>query len=261
MPTLPFFDANVLVGRVSRPLPTMVHEPDDILAELARHGVHEALIGHSHAVERGGDGNADAVVVAKGRPGVRPVWVIPQHSAVDIPDPDAFVGDLLSADVAAVRTAPAPYHGHLVAEWALGPVWRRLEEARVPMLLAGSDLGRYPDAPSLGYSAANVHDICRTYPNLPVVVLRTNFSAFRVLVPLMRECPNLHAEISFFTVHRGIEVLAGLVGADRLIFGSGMPYGPPGPAVVATTYAKIPDADKALVAGDNLRRLMDGAKR
>lgn len=261
MTTLPFFDANVLVGRVSRPLPTMVHETDDILAELARHGVHEALIGHTHAVERGGDGNALAVAAAAGRPGVRPVWVIPQHSAVDIPDPDGFVADLFAADVAAVRSAPAPYHGHLVAEWALGPVWRRLEEARVPMLLAGSDLGRYPDAPSLGYSAANVYDICRTYPNLPVVVLRTNFSAFRVLVPLLRECPNLHAEISFFTVHRGIEVLSGLVGADRLIFGSGMPYGPPGPAVVATTYAHLPDADKALVAGDNLRRLLAEVKR
>ena len=46
------------------------------------------------------------------------------------------------------------------------------------------------------------------------------------------------------------------VGADRLLFGSGLPWGPPGPSVVATTYANISGSDKQLIAGDNLRRLI-----
>ncbi len=260
MTVLPFFDVNCVVGRVNRPLPTTRHDPDDILGELRRHGVDEVLVAHAHAVERTMEANTTTLNITRDRPGTRPVWVIPQHTTLDIPEPDQFVDDLLASGVAAVRTAPSPYHGHLVAPWALGPVWHRLEEARVPMLLAQSDLGRYPDAPSLGFSAANIYEICHNYPNLPIVLLRTNFSALRVLVPLLRECPNLYAEISFFTVHRGLEVLAHEVGPQRLIFGSGMPWGPPGPAVVATTFAQLPREQRALIAGDNLRRLLDEVK-
>ncbi len=261
MSDLRFFDANCLVGRISRPGPGTLHSPEDILGELRRHGVQEALIAAAQAAERDTSANSKILDVVAQHPGTRPVWVMPQHTTIDIPDPDAFVAEILAAGVCGVRVAPSPYHGHLVAPWALGPAWSALASARMPVLLASSDLGRYPDGPSTGFSAQNVYDMCQAFPDLPMVIVRTNFSAVRVLVPLLRECPNLHAEMSFFTAHRGYEFLAKTVGADRLLFGSGMPVGPPGPSVLGTTFAKIPQADRALIAGDNLRRLINGIQR
>lgn len=257
MTTQLFFDANCTVGRVSRPMPGQLSDAGDILAELERHGVTEALVSHVHAVERSVPaGNDKAVEIAAQHRGAHPVWVLPQHSALDVPEPEAYVRRMLDSGVRAVRVPAADYHGYLVAEWALGPVWRELERHQVPVLLSGSELGKYPDGPKLGFSAANVYELCRTFPRLPIVILRLNFSALRVVVPLMRECPNLYVENSFFTVHRGIETLAGQVGAHRILFGSGMPWGPPGPAVVATMYADVGEGDRRLVAGDNLRRLL-----
>jgi predicted TIM-barrel fold metal-dependent hydrolase len=261
---LRFFDANCMVGLTVRPLPTgMPHDPPDVVAELAAHNVAEALVVHANAAERSiRDGNQEAVRLAGTQPGrLHPAWVIPQHSALDIPEPDAFIGDMLDSGVLAVRVPVASYHGHVVDEWALGPVWRELERRRVPVLIEGSDLSRYPDQPSRGFSAANIHQLCRTFPDLPVVLLRINFSCLRIIVPLLRECPNLAVEISYFTAHCGLDVLAGEAGADRILFGSGLPWTSPGPALVSVLYAGLSPADKALIAGDNLRRLLSDVRR
>jgi predicted TIM-barrel fold metal-dependent hydrolase len=261
---LPFFDANCVAGRTVRPLPTaMPHEPADLMAELSAHGVPEALMAHAHAVERDiTTGNAEVVELARqSSGGVHPVWVIPQHSALDIPDPGEFLAEMLRHDVLAVRVLAASYHGHVVDEWALGPVWRELESHRIPVLIEGSDLSRYPDQPSRGFSATNIHQICRTFPRLPVVLLRINFSCLRIIVPLLRECPNLRVEISYFTAHRGLEQVVNHAGATRVVFGSGLPWTPPGPALASLLYAEISPADKALIAGDNLRGLLSDVRR
>lgn len=261
MTDLDFFDANVVVGRVSRPSPTMRCEPDEVVAELARHDITEGLVAHAHAIERSHEDNAEVLDVVRRHSGFRPVRVIPEHSTLDFPDPDAAMAEMLADGVSAVRVHASRYNGYTVDPWALGPIWQRLDDVRMPVLLAGSDLGRYPDAPALGFSARNIFEMATSFPGIPLVVLRVNFSALRIIVPLMRECPNVFAEISFFTAHHGVETLTREVGADRVLFGSGMPWGPAGPALVATRYAPIPDADKRLIAGDNLRRLLADTRR
>jgi predicted TIM-barrel fold metal-dependent hydrolase len=256
MSSLNFFDANVVVGRVVRPTPPMRVTPEDVLADLARHDIHEALIAHAHAIDRSHEDNAEILPIVAAHPGTRPVFTVPQHSTLDIPDPDAAMQSMLDAGVAAVRVTPSRYNGYTCDPWALGPIWRRFDDVRMPVLLVSTDLGRYPDQPALGFSAKNIYETAKAFPRVPLIIVRLNFSALRVVVPLMRECPNVYAELSFFTAHRGYETLVREVGADRLLFGSGMPWGPPGPAVVATTYAAISEDDKRLIAGDNLRRLI-----
>jgi predicted TIM-barrel fold metal-dependent hydrolase len=256
-----FFDANCVLGRIARPQPVMLTNADDVLAELRRHQVTDVLATHAHAVERDiAGGNAAMLELAADRPSVHPAWVLPQHTVLDIPDPEAYVDRMVSSGVRAARVAPSPYGGYHVAEWALGPVWAELEHRHVPVLLAGSDLGRYPDGPALGFSASNIYDICQRHPELPVVILRLNFSALRLIVGLMAECPNLYVETSYFTAHRGLEVVVGRLGADRLIFGSGMPWGPPGPGIVSLMYAGLTEEQCDAIAGENLRRLLAGVK-
>ncbi|MDR5700846.1 amidohydrolase family protein [Agromyces aerolatus] len=256
MTDLEFFDANVVVGRVSRPSPTMRCEPEEIVSELARHDITEALVTHAHALERSHEDNVEVLDLVRAHPGLRPAWVVPEHSTLDFPDPDAAISQMLADDVGAVRVPASRYNGYTVDPWALGPIWSRFDAVRMPVLLAGSDLGRYPDGPALGFSARNIFDMATSFPGIPLIILRVNFSALRVLVPLMRACPNVFAELSFFTAHHGVETLVRELGADRLLFGSGLPWGPPGPSLVATRYARVADADKRLIAGDNLRRLL-----
>jgi hypothetical protein len=258
MSTLRFFDANSMIGTLTRPEPS--GHPDTVKkleAELEYFGIADAVVCHARAVERNLDiGNQTIVEELAGHDTLHPAWVIPMHTAIDYPEPERFVDEMLASGVRAVRVWPPPYHGYLADPWALGPLWHALAERRVPVLVSASDLGRYPDQPGQGFSARNLYDICRAHPTLPVVVVRLNFSALRVGVPLLRECPNLFAELSFFTTHRGVEFLCGEVGAERLLYGSGLPFGSPGPGITGIQYALISDEERALVAGDNLRALL-----
>jgi len=258
MSTLRFFDANCIVGTLTRPEPS--GHPDSVEkleTELSYFGIDEALVCHARAVERNLDiGNRAIVEELAGHEALHPAWVLPMHTAIDYPEPERVVDEMVASGVHAVRIWPPPYHGYLADSWALGPLWDALAARRVPVLVGASDLGRYPDQPGQGFSARNLYDICRAFPSLPIVVVRLNFSALRVAVPLMRECPNLFAELSFFTTHRGVEFLCGEVGAERLLYGSGLPFGSPGPGIAGIQYALISEEQRALIAGENLRALL-----
>ena len=257
MSGLRFFDANCMVGELTCPQPS--GHPDTVerlASELAYFGIEEALVCHARAAELALDGGNESILeVLEGHENLHPSWVIPMHTAVDYPDPERIVGEMTEAGVRAVRVWPPLYHGYLADAWALGPLWSALSEHKVPVLVGASDLGRYPDQPGYGFSARNLYDICRSFPTLPVIVVRLNFSAVRVAVPLMRECANLFVELSYFTTHRGVEFLSSEVGAERLLFGSGLPWASPGPGITAIQYALIADEARALIAGENLRRL------
>jgi hypothetical protein len=253
-----FFDANCMVGELTAPNPSgrplTVNALQD---ELAYFGIADALVCHAEAAERNLHlGNARLVEEINGVAGLHPSWVIPMHTSIDYAAPGEYVSNMLELGIHAVRVWPPPYHGYLVDTWALGPLWDELADRRIPVLVGTSDLGRFPDQPAAGFSAKNLYEICQRYPSLPVVVVRLNFSALSVAVPLLRECPNLLVELSYFTTHRGVEYLVEQVGAERLVFGSGLPWASPGPGIAAVQYAMIHDEERQLIAGENLRRLL-----
>jgi len=253
-----FFDANCSIGKVARPTPETITDVEQLLIEMEHINIKEALVCHNQAIERAIDtGNRKLLKLIKDHPQLHPAWMFPMHTSIDYPQPEKIVTEMLDLGVKSVRIEPSPYNGYLVEEWALGPLWKIFDLHKVPVMLVGSDLSRYPDQPAKGFSAQNVYDICKKYPNIPFTLLRINFSATRVLLPLLKECPNLHVEVSYFTAHRGVEYLTQNIGAERIIFGSGLPWGPPGPGKVAVNYAAISDEERRLIAGDNLRRLLN----
>jgi predicted TIM-barrel fold metal-dependent hydrolase len=162
----------------------------------------------------------------------------------------------LNQGVRVARIFPPYYHATAVGEWAAGELFRALEAHRLPLMIAGSELGKHPDDTRPGYSAQNVYDICQAHPQLPVVVVHLNWSATRILHPLMHSCSNLFVEISYYSTHRGVEFLARQFGADRILFGTGMPETSPGVGLALVLYAGVSDEERRLIAGDNLRRLL-----
>lgn len=258
---LNLFDMNCLVGPPRKPTTVTPYRVSELAAELERFSISEALVGHHDALERGmHEGNAAVLQIAADDDRLTPVWALPMHSEFDFPNPEETVEDMLMKGVRAVRIPPSPYHGDLCSPWALGGMWSALERHRVPVMLDRTRLGVYPDQPTPGFTANNVHEICTAFPELPVVLLRVNFSAIRILIPLMRECSNLFSELSFFTVHRGVEVLAETVGTDRLLFGSGWPWGSPGPGIAAIRYSGLPTRQQQEIAGGNARRMLSAVR-
>jgi len=149
-----------------------------------------------------------------------------------------------SADVRAVRLFPKE-HSWRLGESSAGELLDALARERIPTLLE-LDQTDWDEVDAL----------CAAHPDLPLVVLRPNYRMARCLYPLFERHPKLRIEFSLYQVHRGIEDICGRFGADRLVFGSGLPFFSPGGPVAMVTYAELSERDRQAMAGGTLLRLL-----
>ena len=78
----------------------------------------------------------------------------------------------------------------------------------------------------------------------------------RPLFALLRDCPNVRVELSNFAGQGFLEYAVREYGAARLLYGSFLPMSDPWVPMGLVLDADIGDAEKALIAGGNLRRLV-----
>ena len=79
----------------------------------------------------------------------------------------------------------------------------------------------------------------------------------RSLFGLLDACPNLYCDTSCFHAYRGLEEVCASFGAERMLFGTRLPYYNALAAKALVLYADLDGADRAAIAGGNLRRLLD----
>jgi len=240
-----FFDCNCMVGRWGQPQPGQFHTADDLQRELERCGIARALVSHSLAKELDpGTGNAALARELSGRERLAPCWVVMPHHTGELPPPDELCERMVAQGVRAARLFPQA-HNYGLAEWCSGELLAELEKRRIPVFL---------DHEQTNWD--EVDAVCTAHPELPLILLRVGYRAHRFLYPLFERHPNLHVEISWFQAHNGIADCTRRYGAERLLFGSALPHFTPGGPIAMIAYAQMPDDDKALVAGGNLRRLL-----
>jgi len=90
---------------------------------------------------------------------------------------------------------------------------------------------------------------------LPVILADVNYHNMAEVIASMRRFPNLYAETNWLSTPGAIDVLAGEVGAERLLYGSGAPRYPVQRALNQVFEAGISEEEKALVLGGNAARL------
>ncbi len=83
----------------------------------------------------------------------------------------------------------------------------------------------------------------------------------RTLLPLMRDRSNVLLETSNLSGQDYLEYGVKTLGPQRFVFGSFLPVFDPLASIGTVLDARIPEADKKLVAGDNLRRIVAEVRR
>jgi len=258
---LSFFDCNTFIGKSARPWPRSFHKKDELLSEMDRFGIDEAIVFHIAARDvHFTTGNELLMKEIDGEDRLHGSWVLPLHHAVEVPEPGETIKTMVESGVKAVRIYAPVYSSYMVEPWACGQLFEALQRHRVPVLLPNSEIGRFPDEKVVGFSAQNIYDLCRRYPELPFIVVKANYSSMRIIYPMLRDCPNLHLEISYWTAHRGLEFVCKNFGAGRMVFGTGMPMNNPGAALMMVRYEDISETDRQLIAGKNLTKMLRGVK-
>lgn len=245
MPRLNFFDSCAMVGWRSNRHPETIWRVEDFVRDYEYYGIGAALVHHAVAVEYHQDvGNRRLLEEIRDFPHLFPQWVVlPGHTGEMAPA-DELIAEMLARGVRAARIYPA-MHGFPLSEAVAGPLLAALAAHRLPL---------FADVTELSIDAAA--SLCERYPELPVVLCGVAWGSDRQLEPALERAPNLHIETHAFQGHRAFERFVRDFGAERLIFGTGLPDCSPGAAVMMPLYEAISAEERALIAGGNLLRLL-----
>ncbi len=252
------FDACCALGPAPR-FPLAREDAPSLLAEMDRLGIARVLVHHTLAAGHAPDeGNALLMEAIAGQPRLEPCWVLVPGEGSSRPGAEAALCDEMRAQgVRAVRIYPRD-HGYPLAEWMAGPLLTALGERN---FLVSLDLDQVL-FPSVMYdlNQSTWRDLvwlCQTFPGLSVLLTRVGYRSLRALLPLLRACPNLHLDTSYFATHLGVEEVVAQVGAERLLFASGQPYVDGGAAIARLRYAELNDGQAAQIASGNVERLLE----
>ncbi|MBT7166733.1 MAG: amidohydrolase family protein [Victivallales bacterium] len=224
---------------------------DELVAELQRHQISHALTritpdGIDFDAERSNESLYHAC--AEFHELIPCPVVLPAHCG-DVPPGEEQIEGAVASGAAAVVIRPGP-DNWLPTRWVVGPLLDALQEARLPVVC----LHRLVPLPV-------VAQLAEWAPELPLIVAEIPYRLNRTLVPLLQSFPNTYLSIgSNFTAHCGVEFYASMVGADRLLFGTGLPAAEAGAAIGQFLYADLTGEEREWIGAGNFRRLQEGIR-
>ncbi len=251
-----FFDGFSTVGRCLLTAEGSPHTVQELLDDMDRYGIEQALVIDSLSREQHPSlGNERILETVADYPRIHPAWALMPHGAGEERyPPDEIVELLRHNQVGAVFLFPVQYNFSLRG-WVVDAYLEPLASAAVPIFINYND-SRKKAMDSCRWD--ELVELCRRFPTLPIVlseyrIRRTN----RMLYKALDTCSNLHLDLSCYWLYRGIEYLVKNWGAERLIFAGNWPCLNHACTAASVSMADIKPVDKRLIAAGNLRRLIN----
>ncbi len=155
--------------------------------------------------------------------------------------PDVFVGVKFLCE----------YHKVPLTDDRYRPAWELADAARL-LVLAHT----WADSPYDGPDA--VRKILEHYSNLTLLIGHSCHGDWDAAARIANEFPNAYLELTAVLDNRGvIEKFVSEVGADRMLFGTDLPWFDPHHGIGALLSADITDEDRHLILHRNAERLLD----
>lgn len=250
-----FFDASCCLGPDQFAAANAPLDAESLLKAMDRVGIAEALVYSSLAVIYSPiTGNQAIIEATNGYDRLHPCWVlVPEHTREL---PEGAVAWMVGSGVRAARLMPN-HHRFSLSDWCSGTYLSDLAEAQVPTFI-DYQINHW-SSNAINYEA--IEKLCSMHPTLPVILCGAGIADDRYIYPLLDRLPNLHLDLAYYQVEAGIEEICYRFGAERLLFATAMPKSTPGCSISYITYARISDDEKRLIAGDNLRNLLEGVRK
>jgi len=149
-----------------------------------------------------------------------------------------------------IKIAPSTHGFHVGAE-EYGPMWEFANQHEL-VVLSHTWFGSAEDDPRL------FEEIGRSYPRAKILLGHSGGDArgMRASVEVARKVSNLYLELASSRTPFGmLEWMVEQVGAERIVFGTDMPFIDPRWKLGQVLGARIPDPDKEKILGLNAERL------
>ncbi|MBE6911949.1 MAG: hypothetical protein E7473_05435 [Ruminococcaceae bacterium] len=245
MKKIEFFDCEASFGLRGFKRENMPTTKEEMLSKFDRYGIDYALMRYEFA--NNGfikDGDLELCDVIKDDERLFPMWYVMPHYTGEFPAPEELVALMKEKNVKACAIQGASW---TVGEFSCGELFDVLGKHKIPLLVP---ISRIPN----GYNG--LYEILKNHGDLRVILTGVGYTSLRDLYPLLSMFPNLYISTSTYKAYEGVEDTVERFGAERLIFGSGMPDLSGAASVALITYARISDEDKQKIASGNLKKLL-----
>ncbi len=251
MSKIRWFDSNLCVGR---PMNAEWESPGsrkDLLRTMADHSVSEGLIWHVSQFEAEpylGNDMLESWLDTKG--GIMGCMAL-MPTLVDPPRHKDIFKYMKSCGFRAVRIFPSR-NNYSVSAFKADSTMDEIVERRIPVIISLES----------GSTWDILAEFLKTFPKATCIASDHGvWGQDRYLWPLLEKYPGLHAETGMLSIEAD-GLLSGVekFGASRFVFGSGYPRRYMGAPMADILHSEITDAEKAQIAGDNMRRLIGRIK-
>lgn len=242
-----WFDAYVGLGIANRPPARFSATAAELLDELGFCGVSEALVYHVAAIEEAAQSGNNLVAGAvREHPQLHPLWAVLPPQTGEMGTVHDLFGAMRDNGVRALVAYPES-HRYLLDSLTMGSLFEQMIPRRIPLIV-----------PLLADSLwATLAAVMRDFADLTVIVVEHGgWGDDRFFRPFLERYPRLYVDTSRYHQDMGITDIVREYGAGRLLYASGYPTTQMGAALLAVAHAEISEADKALIAGGNLRRIL-----
>jgi predicted TIM-barrel fold metal-dependent hydrolase len=244
---LAFLDSNMWIGPMETPGFVNDLNLASLRALMKRHDIQGGIVSHFAAKDYDPAwGNARILEAISGT-GLWAGIVLWPDMFDEREDGRAYVDRAIQRGARLARIFPRSHHFAL-ADWCSGALLNTLVDYHLPLAVWHTEL-----------SWEEIHTLCTTYPDLPVIIEGTPSKVLyfnRIYRPLLRRHSNLYLELHNLSAYLEVDNLARDVSARQLIYGSFLPKFDPNVAQMLVTHAKIPQESKLLIAHQNLLNLV-----
>lgn len=246
------FDCNCWYGVPQSPPTAPAETVDELVAEMERAGIDRALVRNAAVFEESPDvGNPLTSEGAATDERLEPAWaILPPHTG-ELGDLREFIDAMRDGGVRALWAYPNKHH-YLLSPVTLGGLLEEMQDRGIPLLMHRRGMSQ----PFGTYEVAE--RVLADFPRLHlIVVAHGSWGEDRLFRPLMERFENFAVDTSRYELDGGIEDVCRTYGPRRLIFGTNFPETPMGGPILTLLHADITDEDRELIAGGNLRRILE----
>jgi len=242
-----FFDSNLFFGLPMNGSLEPVPTAEDLLAEMDRAGIAQALVWHIAQHDASPQvGNQLLAEAIAPYPRLKGCWTVLPNQTGEFPPPDELLQRMAKARVAALRIFPRS-HRFLANEVSMGELFAEMVAQRIPLFVS---LKR-------GMDWQDVYALLAEYPDLVCAICDHGcWGMDRMFRPLLSRYPNVYVDTSQYLLDGGFEALVADYGPDRILFGSGFPESYFGTMMLTLQHSGISTEAKAAIAGGNLQRIL-----
>jgi predicted TIM-barrel fold metal-dependent hydrolase len=111
-----------------------------------------------------------------------------------------------------------------------------------------------------GFPFITIGRLAEEFPEVPMITSGTGYGNMGEAIYAAKANKNIFLEISTLDTMDGIDVLVEELSADRIIFGTGMPYNSPSCEMLMVKSAKIADSDKEKIFSGNFNGILNNRR-